>query len=68
MGVHLRAKSLSYDKVSQIIRLKAHEELGLTFPLAQKGGDDRGNFSFQLSESMTSLKQLEPRYTSVWSL
>lgn len=55
MGVHLRAKSFSHDKVSQIIRLKAHEGLGLIFPLAQKGGDDRGNFSFQLSESITSL-------------
>lgn len=55
MGVHLRAKSFSHDKVSQIIRLKAHEGLGLIFPLAQKGGDDRGNFSFQLSESMTPL-------------
>lgn len=55
MGVHLRAKSFSHDKVSQIIRLKAHEGLGLIFPLAQKGGDDRGNFSVQLSESMTSL-------------
>ena len=60
MGVHLRAKSFSYDKVSQIIKLKAHEELGLIFPLAQKGGDDGGNFYFPLSESMTSLKQLEP--------
>lgn len=61
MGVHLRAKSFSHDKVSQIIRLKVHEELGLIFPLAQKGADDRGNFSFHLSESMTFLKQLEPR-------
>lgn len=51
MGVHLRAKSFSYDKVSQIIRLKAHEELGLIFPLAQKGGDDRGKFSFQLYQN-----------------
>lgn len=40
-----------------------HEELGLIFPLAQKGGDDMGNFYFHLTESMTSLKQLEPRYT-----
>lgn len=45
MGVHLNAKSFSHDKVSQITRLKAHEELGLIFPLAQKRGGNRGNFS-----------------------
>lgn len=49
MGVHLRAKSFSHDKVSQIIRLKAHEGLGLIFPLAQKGGDDRGNLRVIIS-------------------
>ena len=55
-GDLLSAKSFSHDKVSQIIRLHAHDELGLIFPLAQKGGNNRENLSFQVAkESMTSL-------------